>query len=90
MLNTPNSYKRRRLNIVVRHGLPEPVVQGEAVETAVLELPSSSQDFYVTLHMSQHVEEGTAATEVTNPVPSVIPGQPKSPKKPKNPKPYKP
>ena len=56
VLNTPNTYKRRRLQIAVHHGLPAAPVKGQEVGTTTVELPSGSNDFHVVMHMAQTEE----------------------------------
>ena len=52
VLNTPNTVKRRRLNIAVQPGMPLAPNQGQMVETTSVEIPSGSSDFHVVMFTS--------------------------------------
>ena len=56
VLNTPNTVKRRRLNIAVQPGRPLAPNQGQMVETTSVEIPSGSSDFHVVMFTSQTEE----------------------------------
>ena len=65
VLHTPNTRKRRRLQVALQTGAPAGADTDTALATAAMEIPSGSTDYHIVMHMTQ-VEEPVQADNTGN------------------------